>query len=137
MIWIRRLLLLLLLFQGATGILGGVRLVADPSGEGVGLSLDLLEGSAFSDYLVPGLVLFIVLGVGPLLAAYGVWRRHQWGWTSSFVVGAALIIWLAIQVRIIGYHSEPPLQLVYAVVASAIAVLAVLSGRQQHGRIAP
>ena len=53
------------------------------------------------------------------------------GWTSSFVVGAALIVWLAIQIRIIGYHPDPPLQLAYALLACAITVLAILSGRDR------
>lgn len=131
MIWRRRILVLLLVFQGLSGCLGGARLVADPSGASIELPLEWLEGSAFSSYFAPGLVLLIVLGVGPLVAAYGVWRRRPWGWTSGFVVGAALIIWLAIQIRIIGYHPDPPLQLAYALVACAIAVLAVMSGRDQ------
>ena len=74
----------------------------------------------------------IVLGIGPLVAAYGVWRRRAWGRKSSFVVGAALIIWLAIQIRIIGYRSDPPLQLTYGLLACAIAVLAVLSSRDRE-----
>ena len=131
MVWRRRILFFLLVFQGLSGCLGGVRLVADPSGTGIDLPVELLAGSAFSNYLVPGLVLLIVLGIGPWVAAYGVWRRSPWGWTSSFVVGAALIIWLAIQIRIIGYHSDPPLQLTYGLLACAIAALAVLSRRDR------
>ena len=76
-------------------------------------------------------MLLIVLGIGPLVAAYGVWRRRAWGRKSSFVLGAALIIWLAIQIRIIGYHWDPPLQLAYGLLACAIAVRAFLSGRDQ------
>jgi hypothetical protein len=129
MVWWRRILLFLLVFQGLSGCLGGARLVADPSGASINLPVELLEGSAFSNYLVPGLVLLVVLGIGPWVAAYGVWRRRPWGWASSFFVGAALIIWLTIQIRIIGYHSDPPLQLAYALLACAIAVLAVLGGR--------
>ena len=129
MVWRRRILLLLLVFQGLSGCLGGARLVADPSGASIDLPLDLIADSVFPSYLVPGLVLLIVLGVGPLVAAWGVFRRTPWGWTASFVVGAALMIWLAIQIRIIGYHPDPPLQLTYALVGCAIAVLAVLSGR--------
>ena len=72
-----------------------------------------------------------VLGLAPWVAAYGVWRRRPWGWTSSFVVGAALIVWLATQIRIIGYHPDPPLQLTYGLLACAIAVLAVLRGRER------
>ena len=131
MVWRRRILFFLLVFQGLSGCLGGVRLVADPSGASIELPLEWLRKSVFPSYLVPGLLLLIVLGVGPLVAAYGVWRRRPWGWSSSFVVGAALIVWLAIQIRIIGYHSDPPLQLGYALVACAIAVLAVLSGRDR------
>lgn len=131
MVWRRRILFFLLVFQGLSGCLGGVRLVADPLGASIDLPVELLTGSAFSNYLVPGLVLLIVLGIGPWVAAYGVWRRRPWGWMSSFVVGAALIIWLAIQIRIIGYHSDPPLQLTYGVIACAIAVLALLCGRDR------
>ena len=131
MVWRRRILVVLLVFQGLSGCLGGARLVADPSGASIDLPLELLAGSAFSNYLLPGLILLIVLGIGPCVAAYGVWRRRPWGWTASFVVGAALIIWLAIQIRIIGYHSDPPLQLTYGLLACAIAVLAVLRGRDR------
>lgn len=131
MVWRRRVLFFLLVFQGLSGCLGGGRLVTDPSGASIDLPVELLAGSAFYNYLVPGLVLLIVLGIGPLVAPYGVWRRRPWGWRSSFVVGAALIIWLAIQIRTIGYHSDPPLQLTYALVACAIAVLAILSGRDR------
>lgn len=131
MVWRRRILLFLLIFQALSGCLGGARLVVDPSGASIDLPVELLAGSAFSNYLVPGLVLLIVLGIGPWVAAYGVWRRNPWGWKSSFVVGAALIIWLAIQIRIIGYHSDPPLQLAYGLLACAIAVLAVLCRRDR------
>ena len=131
MVWRRRILVFLLVFQGLSGCLGGARLVADPSGASIDLPVEWLAGSAFSNYFVPGLVLLIVLGLGPWVAAYGVWRRRPWGWTSSFVVGAALIVWLAIQIRIIGYHPDPPLQLAYALLACAITVLAILSGRDR------
>jgi len=65
----RKGLLFLLLFLGMSALVGGSGLVADPSGAAIGLPLDLLRGSPFGDYLVPGLVLLIVLGAGPLLAA--------------------------------------------------------------------
>ena len=131
MVWRRRILFFLLVFQGLSGCLGGVRLLADPAGASIDLPVELLAGSAFSNYFAPGLVLVLVLGLGAWVAAYGVWRRRPWGWTSSFVVGAALIVWLAIQIRIIGYHPDPPLQFAYALLACAITVLAILSGRDR------
>jgi hypothetical protein len=129
--WIRRALLFLLIFQSVSATSQGCELVADPSGEAIGLSLELIDGSIFQSYLVPGLILLIVLGVGPLLAAYGLWRGHRWAWRASFVLGCALVIWIAVQIAIIGYHADPPLQLIYGSIGAAIAVLAIIAERQK------
>ena len=123
---VRKGLLLLLLFQGVSAAAGGYGLLADPSGAAVGLPPELLRGSPFPDYLVPGLVLLIVLGAGPLLAAYGVWTRRRWAWLSSSVVGIALVIWIGVQILVVGFHAYPPFQSLYGLIGVAIAVLAFL-----------
>ena len=127
---VRLVLWALLVVEGLTAVLGGVQLVIDPSGRRVGLMPEWLEGSPFDDYFWPGLILGSLLGVVPLIAAFGVLRNRRWGWVVGFVVGFALMIWLTVQIRIIGYISEPPLQLVYAFLAAAIAVLALVGGRR-------
>jgi hypothetical protein len=124
---VRKGLLFLLLFQGVSAAAGGFGLLADPSGAAVGLPSEVLRGSPFPDYLMPGLVLVIVLGAGPLLSAYGVWTRRRWAWLASLVVGIALVIWVAVEILVTGFHAYPPLQPLYGLIGVAIAVLAVLS----------
>lgn len=64
-------LLAVLVLQAVSAVGGGVALVAGPRGEVTGLPLSYLEGSPFDDYLVPGLILLLVLGVLPAVVAAG------------------------------------------------------------------
>jgi len=74
------------------------------------LPLSALAGSPFETYLGPGLILFTILGIGPLVAARLAWRRSPLAPIAAFVVGIALLIWVAVEITIIGYSNEPPLQ---------------------------
>ena len=65
------------------------------------LPLSALAGSPFDTYLVPGLILFGVLGLGPLVAARLAWLRHPLAPTAALVVGVGLLIWVAVEVAII------------------------------------
>ena len=42
---------------------------------------------------------------------------------AAFVVGAALLVWVAVEIAIIGYSNEPPLQAIYLVLGVAITVV--------------
>ena len=59
-----------IVFQGLSGLLGGIRLVLDPTGESIQIPLSWLAGSPFDDYLIPGLILFFVLGIFPLVVFF-------------------------------------------------------------------
>jgi len=96
---------------GAIG--GGLALVIGPRGEVLPLPVSALAGSPFTTYCVPGLILVVVLGVGPLVAAVLAHRRHAAAPFFTVVVGAALVIWIAVEIAIVGYSSHPPLQAVY------------------------
>lgn len=111
-----------LLSVGAIG--GGLVLMIAPRGEIMPLPLSALAGSPFDTYFLPGLILFAVLGLGPLVAARLVWLRHPLAPTAGFFIGGALIIWVAVEVAIIGYSNEPPLQAIYLVLGVAIVLCA-------------
>jgi hypothetical protein len=113
----------LILSIGAIG--GGVILMLAPRGEIMPLPLSALAGSPFDTYFVPGLILFGVLGLGPLVAVRLAWLRHPLAPAAAFVVGAALVIWVGVEVAIIGYSNEPPLQAIYMVLAIAILLGAI------------
>jgi hypothetical protein len=112
----------ILLSIGALG--GGLVLMVAPRGEIMPLPLSALAGSPFDTYLVPGLILFGVLGFGPLVAARLAWLRHPLAPTAVFVVGVGLLIWVAAEVAIIGYSNEPPLQAIYGILGGAIILVA-------------
>ena len=112
----------LLLSIGA--LAGGAALIFGPRGEVIPLPLSALVGSPFGTYLVPGLILFCVLGLVPLAAARLAWVGHPFAPIGALVVGAALIIWVAVEVAIVGYSNEPPLQAIYLLLGAAITVIA-------------
>jgi hypothetical protein len=112
-----------LLSIGALG--GGLVLMIGPRGEIMPLPLSALAGSPFDTYLVPGVILFGILGVGPLDAAGLTWLRHPLAPTAAFVVGAGLLTWVAVEVAIIGYSNEPPLQAIYGILGLATVIVAL------------
>jgi hypothetical protein len=112
-----------LLGVGALG--GGLVLTVAPRGEIMPLPLSALAGSPFETYLGPGLILFTVLGIGPLVAARLAWARSPLAPIAALAVGGALLIWVAVEIAIIGYSNEPPLQAIYLVMGTVITVVAV------------
>ena len=108
---------------GALG--GGLVLVIAPRGEIMPLPLSALAGSPFDTYLVPGLILFGVLGLGPLVAARLAWLRHPLAPAAALVVGVGLLIWVVVEVAIVGYRNEPPLQAIYGILGVAIVLVAI------------
>ncbi len=132
------LLLAALLFLGLNAVAGGFVLVADPAGSTMGLSVGVLQGSPFSNFLIPGLVLLLVLGVFPLIVVYGLWARRWWSWRAALLVGPAVIVWLIVEILVVGYHSQPPLQLVIGLLGLTISVLVLLpSVRLDSGAKSP
>lgn len=120
------ILMVLILFQGMSGVFGGGALVLDPSGAILQMPISMLEGSPFETFFVPGIILFLVLGILPLIVLFGLWKRESWSWSGALLVSIALIIWISVEIALVGYHSEPPLQLVYGLVGVALLMLTLM-----------
>ena len=103
---------------GALG--GGLALMLGPRGEIIPLPVSALAGSPFDTYFVPGLILFAVLGVGPILAAGLAWLRQPVAPLAALLTGIGLLIWLLVEIAIVGFSGDPPLQPIYIVLALAI-----------------
>jgi hypothetical protein len=108
------------IFLGVGALAGGATLIVGSRGELIPLPVSALHGSPFDTYLVPGLILFGVLGLGPLVAAVLAWRRHPLAPLAAFVAGVTLLIWLSVEIAIVGYTSEPPIQPFYLALGVAI-----------------
>jgi uncharacterized membrane protein len=99
--------------------------MAGPNGEILPIPVSALSGSPFADYFVPGAILFTILGIGPLGAAVLAWRRHPVAPLLTFAVGGALLIWLAVEIVIVGYANDPPLQALYFGLGIVISLVGV------------
>ncbi len=92
-----------------------------PRGEIIAIPQRALQGSPFETYFVPGLILFCALGLGPLAAAWLAWRRHPLAPIAALGVGGTLLIWMAVEVAIVGYTNWPPLQPFYFLLGVVIS----------------
>ena len=89
-------------FIGLGGVGGGFGLVTEPSGANLGFLVEWLSKSPFSDYLVPGLVLLVVIGVGSVAGGVLSILRYRYASEIAAVLGAFLVIWITAQVWRIG-----------------------------------
>jgi hypothetical protein len=115
----------IVLFQGVSGVGGGIGLLVDPTGALLGIPLTWLDGSPFTDYFLPGLILLVALGVFPLLVSWGLWKYRRWAWYGSIAVGITLITWILVEVIVVGYQADPPLQAVYGTLGVIILWLSL------------
>ncbi len=88
------------IFIGLGAVGGGIMLISDPSGGGIGIPVELLEGSPLSDYLIPGLVLLTVNGFGSIIGSIMTFRRHRFCSITASALGVFLMVWISIQVFI-------------------------------------
>ena len=81
---------------------------------------------------MPGIILFSVLGVCPLVIAWGLWMGRSWGWYGSVLVGAGLAIWILVEIVMIGYQPAPPLQAFYGLLSLVILSLSAAPSVRQR-----
>ena len=110
-------------FIGLGALGGGFMLVRDPSGSALELPMSLLEGSPFPDFLIPGMFLLAVNGVGSMIGAGLSFTRRRYAQEIAIVLGAILIAWIVIQVVIISsFHWLHVLYFILGVVELGIGL---------------
>jgi len=136
-----------LAFLSLGGWYGGVAMLLDPSGVALGMD-EVLPRLPVADFVLPGLFLIVVMGIGPLVVAYGLRARprwpvlagverasgRSWAWSAALALGLVLAAWLALQGALIGFRW--PIQYVTAGNAAAIVALA-LSPAVQRDLVRP
>ena len=135
---IRNIFLILLGFLGLGAIGGGGALIISPTGELLGMPLTMLEKSPFNSFFIPGIILFSVLGLIPLMLIIALIKKPKsklaekinffkdmhWAWTYSIYIGFILIIW--IQLQIVFIHTVHWLHTFYIFLAIIIIFIALL-----------
>ncbi len=122
------------------GFASAFGLLLSPSGSGMGLPLDLLDNTPLGDFTLVGLFFAAFYGVLPTLATYGLltqkrwrwtdvinrWTGQHWAWTASALLGVVLLLWIAIEIILLGFLSGigGVLQVLMAALGVWILVLA-------------
>ena len=110
-------------FIGLGALAGGFGLVKDPSGSALGLPTSFLEGSPFPDFLITGIFLLAVHGIGSMIGAGLSFTRRRYAQEIAIVLGAILVSWIVIQVIIIrSFHWMHVLYFILGIVELGIGV---------------
>ena len=99
--WIRRTVGGLLLLVAINALGGGVYGLTGAKD----VPTTWLEGSPFHDYVIPSIILVVCVGGSALLAALAVFRRHRLRLKAAYSCGIVLMIWISVQLAIIGFVS--------------------------------
>jgi hypothetical protein len=70
-----------------------------------GVPVEWLEGSPFSNYFIPGIILFVIVGGSFLFAAIAAFANMAIARKAAIFSVAVVSTWLIVQVAIIGYVS--------------------------------
>ena len=87
--------------MGIGALFGGAIAIIDPYEALLGISTELLKKGPFSNFLIPGLFLFIVIGLGHLLSFWFVKRKMKFHPYLSGAMGCILMAWIVIQCYIL------------------------------------
>ena len=92
----RHFLLGLHTFVGIGAIAGGLAAIINPL-EPLGVPLESLKHAPFDSYLIPGIILFTVIGLGNLTSAWTIYNKSKLQGYISNIFSWALVIWIIVQ----------------------------------------
>jgi len=94
-------LFILVSFLGVTAMISGILMISNPDGSILNLSPALLEGTPFTNYLLPGILLATLVGGVNLLAVYFNLERHPSRYNWAMAGGFMICGWIVVQVLLI------------------------------------
>jgi hypothetical protein len=141
-------LVLLLFLLGLGAALSGAALVPAPDGHLIQMPISNLENAPFSNFLIPGTLLLLFIGIYPIVVAYALWKRPSWdwaralnpfkaihwSWAGALAAAVALVTWILVQVQWvpIGF-----LHILYLAWAAAILLVGLLPGVRRYFELSP
>ena len=136
---IRNIFLIVLGFLALGAIGGGMVLIISPDGELLGLPLSEFKNIPFTSFLIPGIILFSILGIIPSLLIIALLKKPEskiaeqinifndmhWSWTYSIYIAFTLIGWIHIELIFLQgvVHWLQTFYMFYAILIIIIALL--------------
>jgi hypothetical protein len=140
----RYLLIFLVFFLSAGALFGGYMLLTNPTGGALNMSLSALSNSPFPDFVIPGLILIIFLGLIPLALVYAliarpawhwanfmnIYKTQHWSWTYTLYVSIILVIWIDVQIWFLGYGAF--IQTLYALLGIVMIIITLIPSNMHY-----
>jgi len=126
---VNRLLFALHAFVGLGAIGGGMMAILNPQGPG-GMPTDALKNSPFSNFIIPGIILFTVIGLGNVFSAVSILFKSKYQGYISSVFSWALVIWIVVQCIML--NEVVFLHILFFIIGLMAAVLAMVILFEQH-----
>lgn len=124
-----RLLFGLHIFAGLGAMAGGLAAITNPQ-EPFGMSVDALKNSPFSNFLIPGIILFTIIGLGNISSAVTIHFKSRFQGYISSVFSWALVIWIVVQCIML--NAVAILHVIYFIIGFVEAVLSMIILFQQR-----
>jgi hypothetical protein len=124
-----RLLLIFHAFVGLGAMGGGMMAILNPEGPG-GMPTDSLINSPFRDYLIPGLILFVMIGLGNVFSAVSILLKSKYQGYISSIFSWALVIWIIVQCIMLRLVAS--LHVIFLIIGLFEAFLSVIVLFGQH-----
>ncbi len=86
---------------GPAALFGGWSLVSSPDGSAMQMPVSWLEHSPFADYLVPGLLLLGIFGIGSYVVVAAGLLRLGTAPYLAFALGAGQLLWIGVQLAMV------------------------------------
>jgi hypothetical protein len=122
-------LLALHIFVGLGAVWGGLAGVINPW-KPLGMPVEALQYSPFSNFMIPAIILLVVIGLGNILGAYMFRFKSRFQGYISGVCGLALIIFIVVQCIML--HAVVFLHVLFftiGLIQFALAII-ILSGKR-------
>ncbi|WP_040948450.1 hypothetical protein [Gorillibacterium massiliense] len=141
------ILIALHIFLGVGALFGGGALMIGPDGSVLKMPSDLMEIKMFPDYFIPGLILFLVLGVVPLIIAtflingrefrpfqfLNIYGDMRSAWTASLYMGFADLIWITVEVYVM--QAVAIIHLVYFAIGFILQIVTLLPSVRNYYKL--
>ena len=124
-----RLLFIIHLFVGIGAVAGGLAAITNPN-EPLGIGVEMLKNSPFNNYLIPGILLFTVIGLGNIFSAIMCRFNMKYQGYLSSVFSWALVIWIVVQCIML--YTVAFLHVLFFIIGLIQAILSILILFDQH-----
>lgn len=119
---------ILVLAVAVVSSLTGMLMIANPKGETLALSTDILTNTPFSNFMIPGILLLSLVGGISMIAVFSYMEKSKNYPSVYLAAGGGLIAWTILQAILIRTGFSLPLILL------SVAIMMILTSLQLKGK---